>query len=161
MADIRVIQGSCGISYVDENGARRFGVKSCKDGPFSYDNQKAERLVRLGVAEYVQEPKETQPGVFAQGGNAQDGGAGRSREEVLFGKTNKELIALAESMEIDVSKCKTKKEYVETILAAEASQEEDKRDAEGAADGDVPGGGDDNSGDDQLAEPGKGNNLPE
>ena len=132
MVKIRIIQGSCGISYVDENGNKRFEVKSEKNAPFSYDSKKAERLVRLGVAEYVREEKEAPPWKAEDAGEEAE--ETNNREAMLGNMTNKELLQLASSMGIDVSKCKVKKNYVDAILAAEADEEdgeeEDEEDGE-------------------------------
>ena len=44
MAEIRVIRGTCGISYLDVNGVKRYAAKTHEDGPFEYDDAKAEGL---------------------------------------------------------------------------------------------------------------------
>lgn len=56
MAKIRVMRGGCGITYKDGNGVTRYILKTAENGPFECDDMQAERLVRLGVAIYVQEP---------------------------------------------------------------------------------------------------------
>lgn len=53
MATIRVKCGGCGIEYQDANGNKRHALKTPESGPFECDDAQAERLVGLGVAEYV------------------------------------------------------------------------------------------------------------
>ena len=52
MKTIKVIAGGCGIMYT-ENGTTRHVLKTPKDGAFQCETAQAERLVRLGVAVYV------------------------------------------------------------------------------------------------------------
>ena len=53
MARIKVKYGGCGIKYKDGNGVERHALKTPENGPFECDDAQAERLVGLGVAEYV------------------------------------------------------------------------------------------------------------
>lgn len=53
MKKIRVKHGGCGIKYTDANGNDRHALKTAESGPFECDDAQADRLVRLGVAEYV------------------------------------------------------------------------------------------------------------
>ena len=53
MKKIRVKQGGCGIKHTDANGTERHALKTAESGPFECDDAQADRLVRLGVAEYV------------------------------------------------------------------------------------------------------------
>lgn len=53
MKTIRVIRGGCGICYKDANGTERHALKTAQDKPFECDDAQADRLVSLGVAEYV------------------------------------------------------------------------------------------------------------
>ena len=53
MKKIRVKHGGCGIKYTDANGNERHALKTAESGPFECDDAQADRLVRLGVAEYV------------------------------------------------------------------------------------------------------------
>lgn len=53
MKKIRVKHGGCGIKYTDANGTERHALKTAESGPFECDDAQADRLVRLGVAEYV------------------------------------------------------------------------------------------------------------
>lgn len=54
MKKIRVIQGGCGIKYTDVHGNARHALKTAESGPFECDDIQAGRLVRLGVAKYVE-----------------------------------------------------------------------------------------------------------
>ena len=53
MAKIKVICGGCGIVYKDAAGNDRHALKTPESGPFECDDAQAERLVGLGVAQYV------------------------------------------------------------------------------------------------------------
>ena len=53
MAKIKVKYGGCGIKYTDAHGNERHALKTPEDGPFECDDAQAERLVGMGVAEYV------------------------------------------------------------------------------------------------------------
>lgn len=53
MAKIKVKYGGCGIKYTDGNGMERHALKTPEHGPFECDDAQAERLVGMGVAEYV------------------------------------------------------------------------------------------------------------
>ena len=55
-ACIKITRGGCGIKYTDAKGNPRHALKTPKDGPFNCDAAQAERLVALGVAEYVTLP---------------------------------------------------------------------------------------------------------
>ena len=55
MAKIKVRYGGCGIKYTDGNGMERHALKTPESGPFECDDAQAERLVGLGVADYVNE----------------------------------------------------------------------------------------------------------
>lgn len=53
---IKITCGGCGIKYTDAKGNPRHALMTPKDGPFDCEAAQAERLVRLGVAEYVSKP---------------------------------------------------------------------------------------------------------
>ena len=61
MKKIRVKHGGCGIKYTDDNGTERHALKTAENGPFECDDEQADRLVRLGVAAYVEEAKAEAP----------------------------------------------------------------------------------------------------
>lgn len=52
MKTIKVIAGGCGIKYT-KNGTTRHALKTPADGAFQCEDAQADRLVRLGVAVYV------------------------------------------------------------------------------------------------------------
>ena len=52
MKTIKVIAGGCGIKYT-KNGTTRHELKTAQDKPFQCEDAQADRLVRLGVARYV------------------------------------------------------------------------------------------------------------
>ncbi len=106
MAEIRVIRGTCGISYLDENGVRRYTTKTHEDGSFEYDDAKAERLVGLGVAKYVDIAAQEAPHTMM-------GHLSRKQLETM---TVEELKKLAS--DIDIKRCKKKADFIEAIIAA-------------------------------------------
>lgn len=55
MVKIRVVCGGVGVEYTDEHGNMRHALKTAEDGPFECGDGQAERLVRLGVAVYVED----------------------------------------------------------------------------------------------------------
>lgn len=106
MAEIRVIRGTCGISYLDENGVRRYTTKTHEDGSFEYDDAKAERLVGLGVAKYVDIAAQEAPHTMM-------GHLSRKQLETM---TVEELKKLAS--DIGITRCKKKADFIEAIIAA-------------------------------------------
>lgn len=64
MKRIKIKAGGAGIKYTDANGTVRHALKTPQNGPFMCDDEQAERLVGLGVAEYVgtvAEPEKAEP----------------------------------------------------------------------------------------------------
>lgn len=106
MAEIRVIRGTCGISYLDGNGIKRYTTKTHEDGPFEYNDAKAKRLVGMGVAEYVD--------IAVQEATM----IGHLSREQLETMTVEELKKLASDMDIDITRCKKKANFIEAIIAA-------------------------------------------
>jgi len=114
MAEIRVIRGTCGISYLDENGVRRYTTKTHEDGSFEYDDAKAERLVELGVAKYVDIAAQEAPHTMM-------GHLSRKQMETM---TVEELKKLASDMDIDITRRKKKADFIEAIIAAQVEIED-------------------------------------
>ena len=118
MAKIRVIRGGCGIKYTDEHGNARHVLKTAESGPFECDEVQAERLVRWGVAVYVEtkanahieEPEQT---------------TGRLDAAQLETMTNAQLKALGEELGANVSGCKKKADYIAAIVAVDVEVEEE------------------------------------
>lgn len=111
MAEIRVIRGACGISYLVVNGVKRYAAKTHEDGPFEYDDAKAERLVGLGVAEYTNITAQEAPHMII-GHLSRE----QSRERLETMKVE-ELKKLASDMNIDITRCKKKADVIEAIIA--------------------------------------------
>lgn len=128
MAEIRVIRGTCGISYMDGNGVKRYAAKTPEDGPFEYDDRKAERLVGLGVAEYTD--------IVAQ--KVQHVIAGNLSRKQLETMKIEELKKLASDMNIDITGCKKKTDYVEVIIAMTVEIEDAEDDMDTGEPDDIP-----------------------
>ena len=116
MAIIRVILGGCGIKYTDPNGNARHVLKTPEDGPFECDDKHAESLVRMGMAEYV--GGQVEP---AEGPENQTGHLEPAELELM---TIAQLKKLAGEMDLDVSDCRVKADYVAAIAAVEVEFEE-------------------------------------
>ena len=121
MVKIKVICGGCGIVYKDAAGNSRHALKTPESGPFECDDAQAERLVGLGVAEYV--GKVGQPAAKQEGTGEQTEGTGEPKKHLdaaqLAELTIDKLKALAADMGVNVSKCKKKDEYIAAIVAVE------------------------------------------
>lgn len=115
---IRITRGGCGIKYTDKHGNARHTLKTPEDGAFDCEAEQAERLVSLGVAEYVDE------GPVAQAGAQQVSGHldAAALEEMDYN----ELKKLAADMGV-VPDGKKKADYIAAIVAVEveADGEED------------------------------------
>lgn len=128
MKKIRVTLGGCGIAYTDEHGVARHALKTAESGPFECDDEQADRLVRLGVAAYVNAPAQTapaapandpkEPGQQSEGQNATMV-TGHLDAEQLATMTIKQLEELAGELGVDVSGCKKKADYIDAIVAVE------------------------------------------
>lgn len=136
MAYIKVIRGGCGIKYTDANGNARHALKMPEHGPFECDDVQADNLVRLGVAAYLtapgvvdvydETPGQDQP---EQDQSEQDQPAGKIighlAVEMLEGMTVAQLKDLAADIDVDVSACKKKADYVAVIAAADVEVDDD------------------------------------
>ncbi len=119
MVKIKVIRGGCGISYTDEHGVQRHCIKTKEDGEFEYDNAKAERLVRLGFAKYVEAP------VVNNIGQKEDELKSYLSVDGLQNMTIEELKKLANDMGVDVTQCRRKQEFIELISNVELEDDEE------------------------------------
>lgn len=128
---IRVKCGGCGIKYTDANGSERHALKTPESGPFECDDAQAERLVGLGVAEYVglQWRQVVDPAPRAC--EAQKDAA-RLDAAQLETMTNEQLKALAADMGVVVSGCKKKADYIAAIVADEAEPDDELPDLSAA-----------------------------
>lgn len=107
---IKIIKGTYG--YMDKNGIVK--PKTEKDGPFELTKEQEARLVRLGVAEYVNgstNVPDHEPD--------QDEETGHLDPEQLGELTNAQLKEIAEKMGIDTKKLTTKAKLIEAITAVE------------------------------------------
>lgn len=103
---IKIISGVYG--YLDKNGCVK--PKTEKDGPFELTKEQEARLVGLGVAEYVETPKDH---------DQNDSGEPAHLDPEQLGElTNAQLKELAEEMGIDTKKLTTKAKLIEAITAA-------------------------------------------
>lgn len=133
---IKIVKGVYG--YVDKHGFVR--PKDCNSEPFNTSPEQEARLVKLGVAEYVDEPAK----VPAVGESAQvhipknDEAVAHLDPDQLKELTNAELKKMAEEMGIDTAKLKTKAQLIEAITAVDVAPGPDE-DGEGVEDdGEVP-----------------------
>lgn len=133
---IKIVKGVYG--YVDKHGFVR--PKDCNSEPFVTSPEQEARLVKLGVAEYVDEPEKAEPvNEPAQVQSPQnDEAVARLDPEQLKELTNAELKAMAEDMGIDTAKLKTKAQLIEAITAVDVVPSSDE-DSEGVEDdGEAP-----------------------
>lgn len=139
MKTIRVTRGGCGIVYTDRNGIQRHALKTPADRPFECDDAQAERLVKLGVAEYVNElgwkkeaAPETETGNNGEGDEGDEGGKSDDRltAEALEKWDYNDLKALAADMGV-TPEGKKKGDYINAILTAQDATETDEDDEDG------------------------------
>lgn len=123
MAKIKVKFGGCGVKYTDANGNARHALKTPESGPFECDDAQAARLVDLGVAEYVgvQQVEDPAPQPDVQKGDTgePEKATGHLDAAQLETMTNEQLKKLAADMDVDVSGCKKKADYIAAIVAVE------------------------------------------
>lgn len=133
---IKIVKGVYG--YVDKHGFVR--PKDCNSEPFVTSPEQEARLVKLGVAEYVDEPEKAEPvNEPAQVQSSKnDEETARLDPEQLKELTNAELKTMAEDMGIDTAKLKTKAQLIEAITAVDVVPGPDE-DSEGMEDdGEAP-----------------------
>ena len=126
MATIKVKYGGCGIKYIDANGMERHALKTPEHGPFECDDAQAERLVGIGVAEYVglqwkQESVEPAPkteGQQEEPAQEPEKKMGHLSAEDLETWDYNELKKLAADMGV-VPEGKKKADYIAAIVAVE------------------------------------------
>lgn len=133
---IKIVKGVYG--YVDKHGFVR--PKDCNSEPFNTSPEQEARLVKLGVAEYVDEPAKVptvnEPAQAQSSKNDEE--TARLDPDQLKELTNAELKAMAEDMGIDTAKLKTKAQFIEAITAVDVVPGPDE-DSEGMEDdGEAP-----------------------
>lgn len=124
---IKITRGGCGIKYTDEKGNSRHALKTPADKPFECDAEQAERLVALGVAEYVAKPGVQ---VVENQTNGEDDGApktGHLDAEQLEKMDYNDLKKLAAEMGVK-PEGKTKADYIAAIAAVEVEIDDDEDD---------------------------------
>lgn len=129
MATIKVKFGGCGIKYTDANGNERHALKTPESGPFECDDAQADRLVGLGVAEYVGlQWRQVADPAPQQEQQQEDAGEPSQEPEKATGHLDaaqlenmkiEQLKALAADMGVDVTGCKKKADYIAAIVAVE------------------------------------------
>lgn len=133
---IKIVKGVYG--YVDKHGFVR--PKDCNSDPFETSPEQEARLVKLGVAEYVEKPVKAsavnEPAQVQSYEISEE--AAYLDPDQLKELTNAELKAMAEDMGIDTAKLKTKAQLIEAITAVDVVPGPDE-DSEGVEDdGEVP-----------------------
>lgn len=133
---IKIVKGVYG--YVDKHGFVR--PKDCNSEPFNTSPEQEARLVKLGVAEYVDEPAKAEPvNEPAQVQSPQnDEAVAHLDPDQLKELTNAELKAMAEDMGIDTAKLKTKAQFIEAITAVDVVPGSDEGSEEMEDDGEAP-----------------------
>lgn len=133
---IKIVKGVYG--YVDKHGFVR--PKDCNSEPFVTSPEQEARLVKLGVAEYVDEPEKAEPvNEPAQAQSSKnDEETARLDPDQLKELTNAELKAMAKDMDIDTAKLKTKAQLIEAITAVDVVPGPDEGSEEMEDDGEAP-----------------------
>ena len=130
---IKVIFGGCVIEYIDNHGTTRHALKTPEDGPFDCQEDVAERLVSLGVAEYAAKENILELSGGEKKGMQEDGMEVESLhrmdeadEEQLYAMKMKDLQSLVKEKGLDARDCKRKEDYVNLILSADSDGEDDE-----------------------------------
>lgn len=110
MRKIRVTVGTVG--YYDAKHAHK--RMTAADGPFECEDTQAEHFVSAGVAEYV-------GGVIEADEADEQEVTGHLAKSQLKEMTIQQLQNLAGDLGVDVTGCKKKADYVDTIAAAEVN----------------------------------------
>ncbi len=130
---IKIVRGVYG--FMDNNGIVR--PKTAADEPFALQPEQEERLVRLGVAEYVgnaervQEPDETEQEVFEE---EQDpiGFDEMPYEEIALSELSvKDLRAIGKEYGLSFKVGTTKDDMVKAIETAQAEMDTEAEDDDG------------------------------
>lgn len=133
---IKIVKGVYG--YVDKHGFVR--PKDCNSKPFETSPEQEARLVKLGVAEYVDEPEKAEPVNEPTQVQSPEIGeeAAHLDPDQLKELTNAELKAMAEDMDIDTAKLKAKAQLIEAITAVDVVPGPDEGGEEMEDDGEAP-----------------------
>ena len=118
MKKIRVTRGGCGICYTDDNGVNRHALKTPENGAFECSDEQADRLVRLGVAVYVEDVKQQDDTDTKQDGETESTMKTHLDAEELESWDYNELKKLAAEMGVEPAG-KKKADYIAAIVAEE------------------------------------------
>ena len=118
MKKIRVTRGGCGICYTDDNGVKRHALKTPENGDFECSDEQADRLVRLGVAVYVEDVKQQDDTDTKQDGETESTMKAHLDAEELENWDYNELKKLAAEMGVE-PEGKKKADYIAAIVAEE------------------------------------------
>lgn len=118
MKKIRVTRGGCGICYTDDNGVNRHALKTPENGAFECSDEQADRLVRLGVAVYVEDVKQQDDTDTKQDGETESTMKAHLDAEELENWDYNELKKLAAELGVEPAG-KKKADYIAAIVAEE------------------------------------------
>ena len=118
MKKIRITRGGCGICYTDDNGVNRHALKTPENGAFECSDEQADRLVRLGVAVYVEDVKQQDDTDTKQDGETESTMKTHLDAEELESWDYNELKKLAAEMGVEPAG-KKKADYIAAIVAEE------------------------------------------
>lgn len=118
MKKIRVTRGGCGICYTDDNGVKRHALKTPENGDFECSDEQADRLVRLGVAVYVEDVKQQDDTDTKQDGETESTMKAHLDAEELESWDYNELKKLAAELGVEPAG-KKKADYIAAIVAEE------------------------------------------
>lgn len=118
MKKIRVTRGGCGICYTDSNGVNRHALKTPENGAFECSDEQADRLVRLGVAVYVEDVKQQDDTDTKQDGETESTMKAHLDAEELENWDYNELKKLAAELGVEPAG-KKKADYIAAIVAEE------------------------------------------
>lgn len=118
MKKIRITRGGCGICYTDSNGVNRHALKTPENGAFECSDEQADRLVRLGVAVYVEDVKQQDDTDTKQDGETESTMKAHLDAEELENWDYNELKKLAAELGVEPAG-KKKADYIAAIVAEE------------------------------------------
>ena len=111
-------RGGWGICYTDPNGVKRHALKTPENGDFECSDEQADRLVRLGVAVYVEDVKQQDDTDTKQDGETESTMKTHLDAEELESWDYNELKELAAEMGVEPAG-KKKADYIAAIVAEE------------------------------------------
>ena len=118
MKKIRITRGGCGICYTDSNGVNRHALKTPENGAFECSDEQADRLVRLGVAVYVEDVEQQDDTDAGRDGETESTMKAHLNAEELENWDYNELKKLAAEIGVEPAG-KKKADYIAAIVAEE------------------------------------------